>query len=258
MVVLGLVLTLGAGVALGLVGGGGALVIVPTLVFFFGQPPVEATAYSLVLVALASTAGTWLHWSGRPLPLRRVAIFGVASMLAAYAVRAAVMPRLPAVLVVGSFHIERDPFLMFAFSGVAGAAGLAMLRPRWCVREPSAAPAWVPIAGAATGALTGTLGVGGGFLVFPALVLLVGLSVEEAIRSSLLLVAAQSVAGALGAITTMPSLDLTLMLVLAATMLLGVAWGAAAAPHLDPRTLRRLFGWLVLLVAGTTAVWQLA
>jgi uncharacterized membrane protein YfcA len=257
MFILGLVVTCAAGAALGLLGGGGSLLIVPALVYLFGRPPIEATAYSLVIVGAASVPGTWLHGRRRPLPLRKIAAFGVPSVAAAYLVRAAVVPRLPEVLAVGPLAIERDLMLMLAFAAFAGAAGIAMLRPRRAVK-PSLAPAWVPLAGLATGALTGLLGVGGGFLVLPALILLVGLPMEEAIGASLALVAAQSIAGAMGVLWSMPAFDARFAVVLGACMIAGMVWGVSAAHRIAPARLRRGFGWLVLIVAAAMALQQLA
>lgn len=257
LVLLGLAVTLSAGVALGLLGGGGSLLVVPALVYLFGRPPVEATAYSLVIVGGTSLAGTFLHWMRRPIPLRAIASFGVPSVAAAYLVRAVLVPRLPEILPIGRFELARDPLLMLAFAALAAAAGVAMLRRRCCTPGPGVVPAMVPLVGAATGALTALLGAGGGFLVLPALILLVGLRIEEAIGASLAMVAAQSIAGALGALSAMPAFDVRLAFVLTATMLLGVAWGVAAAEQVAPARLRRGFGWLLLLVAAAMTIQQL-
>jgi uncharacterized membrane protein YfcA len=253
----GLAVTLGAGVALGLLGGGGSLLIVPALVYLFGRPPVEATAYSLLIVGGTSVVGTGLHHLRHPIPYRTVLTFAGVSVSAAYLVRAFVVPHLPPVLSVGSIGIDRDLALLLGFAGFAAAAGVAMLRSRCCLSGPHVHRVWVPIVGVVTGGLTAFFGAGGGFMVLPALVLLVGLPIEHAVGASLAVVAAQSLAGGLGALTSMPAFDLSLVLLLTATMLVGVAWGVAVAARVPPARLRRGFGWVLVSVAGAMVLAEL-
>src|SRR5688572_8707066 len=130
---LGLLVTLAAGIALGLLGGGGSVLVVPALVYCFGRPPVDATAYSLVAVGAVSLVGVLLCGMRRPIPLRSLARFGGSSLVAAYLVRALVVPALPPVVVIGSTPIDLNHILMLAFALFAGAAGLAMLRRHCCV-----------------------------------------------------------------------------------------------------------------------------
>jgi uncharacterized membrane protein YfcA len=257
MVLLGLAATLGAGVALGLLGGGGSLLVVPTLVYLFGRPPVEATAYSLLVVGAVSLAGVYLHRRRRPIPFRRIASFGAASVTAAYVVRGMVVPRLPAVLAVGGLAVARDVLIMLTFASFAAAAGLAMVRPGTSTPRQRTAPAWGLLAGALTGALAAFVGAGGGFLVLPALILLIGLDIEEAVGASLAVVAAQSIAGAVGAWAAMPTWDFRLALTLALTMLVGVAGGVRIAHRVSPSRLKHAFGWLMLAVAAATTLQEL-
>lgn len=246
MVLLGFLVTLGAGVALGLLGGGGSLLIVPALVYLFHVPPAEATAYSLVTVAAVSAAGAWLHVRRRAIPFRRLALFALPSVVAAYAVRAWVAPNVP------------DFVIMVLFAGFAGAAGIAMLRPGAPHRAAPVPTLVIPLVGGATGALTALAGAGGGFLVLPALVVLVGISVEQAVGASLAVVAGQATAGTLGALGAMPAFDVRLTFALTTAMLLGLAWGMAAGERVAPASLRRGFGWLVLAVAAAIVARELA
>jgi uncharacterized membrane protein YfcA len=244
-------------VALGLLGGGGSLLVVPTLVYLFGRPPVEATAYSLVVVGAVSLAGVYLHGKRRSIPFRKVASFGASAVTAAYVVRGMVVPRLPDQLAVGGVAVARDVVIMLTFASFAAAAGLAMLRPGTNMPRQRAAPALGLLVGAVTGALAAFVGAGGGFLVLPALILLVGLDIEEAVGASLAVVAAQSIAGAVGALAAMPTFDSRLALTLALTMLAGVAWGVRVAHRVSPSRLKHAFGWLMLAVAAITTVQEL-
>jgi uncharacterized membrane protein YfcA len=146
---------------------------------------------------------------------------------------------------------------MLAFAVFAAAAGLAMLRRRCCTSGPAVSPLLVPLAGIATGALTALLGAGGGFLVLPALVLLVGLPMEDAVGASLAVIAGQAISGSLGVLSSGAPFDLRFALLLTATMLLGVWWGVALSVRVSPVRLRRAFGALVLVVAAALAIAEL-
>jgi uncharacterized membrane protein YfcA len=257
-VFLGLTVTLSAGVALGLFGGGGSLLVVPALVYLFGRPPVEATAYSLVMVGAASLVGTYLHWMRRPIPFRQFAVFAVPSVAAAFFVRAVLLPKIPEILGIGSVAIRRDLLFMLAFAVFAAASGTAMLRRQCCLAGPGVMRGWAVPVGIATGALTALLGAGGGFVVLPALILLVGLPIEQAVGASLATVAGQSIAGAVGAVSVIPGFDVRLAFVLTGTMLLGVTGGVAAADYVAPARLRRAFAFILLIVAVAMTIQQLS
>jgi uncharacterized membrane protein YfcA len=257
MTVAGLIVTFGAGAALGLFGGGGSLLMVPALVYCFERPALEATTYSLLVVGIVSALGAMVRHGRSQLPLRKVAPFGVLSIAASYAMRAVVVPVLPAVVPAGPFALERDALLMMLFAVFTGAAGVMMVRQRCCASGPRTSPVLVPIAAIGTGALTGLLGVGGAFLVLPALVLLVGLEVDEAVGASLVLVAAQSLAGVAGGARAIGALDPALAATLTGTRLAGLTLGLWIGRRVAPVQVRRAFGVLTIAVAVATAVQQL-
>jgi hypothetical protein len=95
------------------------------------------------------------HSISAPSPVRPLLRFGVASLTAAYLVRAVVVPALPQTITVGAVSVELNHALMLAFAVFAAAAGMAMLRRRCRVSGPAVSPLLVPLAGVATGATTG-------------------------------------------------------------------------------------------------------
>ena len=108
---------------------------------------------------------------------------------------------------------------------------------------------WVTLAsGAAVGALTGVLGVGGGFLIVPALVVLVGLPMQMAVGTSLVIITMNSVAGFLGHIHD-SSIQPLLILVFVVSGLLGTFIGARLAKFLPAKKLQKAFAWFVILLA---------
>ena len=156
---LGIVLVALMGLALGLLGGGGSILAVPILEYVFGMEPHVAIAGSLVLVGSAALLSALLHHRTTPVDWRRGLLFAAIGAPLSLA---------------GGWFSRRLPgaVLMLLFGLLMLVVGAAMLRGR---REPprdarSHALA-LALSGAAVGFLTGFLGIGGGFLIVPALVM---------------------------------------------------------------------------------------
>ncbi|MGE3590051.1 MAG: sulfite exporter TauE/SafE family protein, partial [Ilumatobacteraceae bacterium] len=185
------------GVSLGAFGGGGSILAVPALVYAAGQTPKHATSTSLVVVALTALVGVVPHWRAGRVRLGAGALFGLAGIGGS--------------LVGTALNESADPdLLLLAFSVLMLVAAAAMWRRsvRGVAAEPkavgaayampgtSASPAVVVkvlVAGSVVGLLTGFFGVGGGFVVVPALVLALRFDMPDAIGTSLLVIAINSV-----------------------------------------------------------------
>ncbi len=187
MLTLTVVLAVVVGVALGLLGGGGSILMVPLLVYVAGLDAKEAIATSLVVVGVTSAVSVVGHARAGRVRWRTGLLFGAAGMAGAL-VGGLVGGRLPGELLLGGFAL-----MMLA-------TAVAMLRGR---REVSGAHAELPLVrvlldGAVVGLVTDLVGAGGGFLVVPALALLAGLPMAAAIGTSLLVIAMKSGAGLAG------------------------------------------------------------
>jgi uncharacterized protein len=222
------------GITLGLLGGGGAILTLPMLVYVVGLDPREAIAGSLFVVGLTSVVGVISHARAGRVSFRVGGLFGVAGMVGAYA-----GGRLA--------HYVSATLLLVLFAGMMLLTSLAMLRGRGAgpteAREPAVAKALV--LGAAVGMVSGLVGAGGGFLVVPALALLGGLPMPRAIATSLLVIAMQSAAGFAGHVATTP-LHFGVLGWIAGAAIAGSLVGARLAKLANPETLRKSFGWLVL------------
>lgn len=228
------------GISLGLLGGGGSILAVPVLVYVARLPAREAVAVSLVIVGTTSLGSAVLHARAGRVDGRTAALFGLAGMLVApFGARL-------------SDRIE-PTVLLLALAVLMLVVGTAMLRPR---SEPGEIqgrrPALLAATGTAVGALTGFLGVGGGFLVVPALVLLAGLSMPEAVGTSLVIITMNSLAAL---IPHRAFLDDGLLTVAFLTIaaLAGSWLGARWSGRWTPAGLRRSFAVLVLVVGGVMA-----
>ena len=177
------------GLALGLVGGGGSILTVPILVYALGESVHLATGTSLAIVGANALIGAWDHARAGRVRLRTALIFGGAGIFGAFA---------------GTYlnHLASGRIILLGFAVLMLAAAVAMARVRLGDRQgratlTSVSPRVVG-AGLAVGVLTGFFGVGGGFLIVPALVLVLGLPMRAAVGTSLLVIAINSAAALLG------------------------------------------------------------
>jgi len=197
------------GVLLGALGGGGSILTVPVLVYLLHQEPHAATAGSLLIVGITAAAGTIAHWRTGRVRLAPGIAFGVLGVAGSYA-----GTRL-------SSSVPPD-LLLSLFAGLRLAAAAAMLRrrPGTAGQDERAGGSTIvrralTIIAAATGVglLTGFFGVGGGFVIVPALVLLLGFDMPAAVGTSLLVIAINSAAALAARLGGPVSLDWALLAV---------------------------------------------
>ena len=228
------------GLVLGLLGSGGSILTVPVLVYLAGQPEKVAIAESLAIVGAIAAVGAVPYARQRLVDWHSVAYFGVPGIAGTY-LGAALSAFVPGAVQLALFAV-----VMLA------AAGL-MLRGR---REPAAERArqsvgLIAAEGLAVGVLTGLVGVGGGFLIVPALVLLGGLEMRTAVGTSLLIVAAKSAAGFAKYLDVLAdagqAVDWWLIAVFAAIGIGGSFAGNALSRRVPQASLRR--GFAVFLIA---------
>ena len=257
------------GTVLGALGGGGAILTVPALVYLLGQTAQDATTSSLVIVGLTSVVGVLAHIRTGDVRWRTGIAFGAAGILAALA--GSVLNRqvdqhvlligFAVVMVLAAAGMLRGkqgggPDEDAAGAGDAGAdadnnAGDATPRPRRLMR--AAVPVRVLAAGLAVGFLTGFFGVGGGFVIVPALVLALGLPMQTAVGTSLLVVAINSVAS-LAARAGSAHFDWDLIIPFTLGAMLAITVGKRIADRVPNRTLGRAFAVLLLAVAAYTGI----
>lgn len=246
-----MLLTLGLsiiiGLMLGLLGGGGSILTVPMLVYMLNIEPKIAITTSFVVVGLSSVIALIPHARRQAVCWKSGALFGLAGMGGALG-----GGRLAA-------HFSSD-LLMTLFGLISLIVGLLML---WRNQAGSAGKANPSVAicplrtpvlrllfdGFFVGALTGLVGVGGGFLIVPALTLWVGLPLQGAIGTSLLVIAMNACAGLAGySHHVMPDWSLTAWVATGA--IIGSLIGAWLSKHIPAITLRKVFGVMVISIAG--------
>ncbi|CAL9663761.1 sulfite exporter TauE/SafE family protein [Streptomyces sp. enrichment culture] len=233
-----------AGVSLGALGAGGSILTVPALIYLLGFTPAAATTASLVVVIVTSVTALVAHARAGAVRWRAGLLFAAAGVLPA-AVAGALSARVP------------EAVLTVLFAALAALAGLHMLRRRTPPETGTVSGTRAAGAGAGLGAVTGFLGVGGGFLAVPALVTVLAVPMSAAVGTSLLVVSANALVALAGRAHSAVHLDLRLLLPFLATAVLGAWDGRRLAAKVSAGTLRRLFGAVLLAVAtamGATAV----
>lgn len=244
------------GLSLGLIGGGGSILTVPVLVYLLGVEPVSATAYSLFIVGVTSAIGSVSYFRRSLVDVRTAVIFGLPSIISVYLTRAYIVPAIPAeVFSVGGVSVGRSVFLMLLFAVLMLAASVSMIKPTADVATGKARTvrstlfpyALIFLEGTVVGVLTGLVGAGGGFLIIPALVLLGGLPMKQAIGTSLVVIAAKSLLGFWGE-TNLMQFDWTLLLSVTAFAIVGIFIGMRISKHIDGAKLKPAFGWFVLVM----------
>lgn len=250
------------GISLGALGGGGSILAVPALVYAAGQTPKHATTTSLVLVAITALIGILPHWRAGRVRFGAGTLFGLVGIAGS---------------LLGSHWNEaaNPDVLLLGFAALMFIAAAAMWRR---ARRPAgpdpgrslsaaAAPApaasarrvdvatvvRVVAAGTVVGILTGFFGVGGGFVIVPALVLALGFTMPEAVGTSLLVITINSVV-ALSTRLQSGSIEWGAVIPFTIASLIGLVIGTRLASTRDSTSLQRWFVVLLLAVATYTAV----
>ena len=235
-------LALLVGLSLGLLGGGGSILTVPIFRYALDMGVKESIGMSLGVVSVTSLVGALRHWHKGNLDLKALVAFAPAAIISTY---------------IGAklAHFVPDVVQLVALGVVMLTAALMMWKGAPPLsregegdggrgRRPSA----VIAVGIGLGALTGMIGVGGGFLIVPALVLLLGLDMKRAVGTSLGVIslnAASGFVGYLGQVT----MDWPLMAGFTGVAVAGVFGGAALVPLVSQQQLRRGFALFLIAVA---------
>lgn len=235
------------GVTLGLIGGGGSILTIPVLVYLFSISPTLAISYSLFVVGVSSLVGAINNYLQGRVHLRTVLLFGCASITTVFLTRRFLIPILPDVFfTIGGFQVTHALFVMVVFALLMLAASISMIRSRqFEAGAGGGTPLRLSLYGVGIGLVTGFLGAGGGFLLVPALVLLMKLPMKEAIGTSLLIIALNSLIGFTGDLGRHP-IDWPFLLRITAIAVSGIFVGLYFNQRINSLLLKKAFGWFVL------------
>ncbi len=222
----------------GLLGSGGSIITLPVLVYAAKVPASQAVAMSLAVVGGTTLVASILNARSGHIHLKAALLFSVTGVLGA----------------LGGSQLTplvREPILLLIFAGLMLVVGLLMFRPR-ADRDIDAGAEchWMSCtaAGFFVGFLTGFLGVGGGFLIVPALLFLARLPLKRAIATSLVVITVTSGAGLIGHLR-LTHFDWRIAGIFLALAIVGMLAGRKFASHVETERLRHWFAWFVLVVA---------
>jgi len=258
IIVLGHILAIGIGLSLGLIGGGGSVLAVPILVYVMGVGSREAIAMSLFIVGCVSLLGVIPYARRGHVSWRIVAEFTPAAMVGAYlGTQLVKLPFITDTVQLVCFGLVMLAASLLMITQGPGRShhpkvGAALSKPNTELKKPSVQrfPVWLTIAaqGLGVGVVTGFVGVGGGFLIIPVLVLISRIPMKTAVGTSLLIITLNSAVGFAGYLDQVSiGWPLTLSFTLAAG--LGTIVGSQLSRSIEASKLQKGFGYFVLAVA---------
>ncbi len=252
MEIAGYIAALLIGISLGLIGGGGSILTIPVLVYLFHIQPSLATGYSLFVVGCSSLAGAYKNYRRNNINFKAAFYFGIASIITVLLIRKLLLPVIPEQLfMMGSLQVTKSLATMLLFAIVMIIASINMIRKqpldtnRGLNNQIHLTKAL--IRGVEVGILTGLLGAGGGFLIIPVLVFSFHLSMKQAIGTSLLIIAMNSLFGFAGDLFHQ-HFNWSLLLPLTAIAVTGTFIGRRLGQDLPGEKLKKWFGWFVLVM----------
>jgi uncharacterized protein len=239
------------GFSLGILGGGGSILTIPVLVYFFGIDPVIATTYSLFIVGLTAVSGSITNYRMNNVDYRTVVLFGTPSIAVLFIVRKWLVNLIPSTIFKsGDFIITKSMFIMIIFSALMLISGLSMIKATtYSPSKEKQSFTKLIIQGCITGAVTGFIGIGGGFIIVPSLVLFAGLSMKKAIGTSLTIITINCIVGLVSNLTAAQSVNFVFLSTFSALAILGILAGTWATRFIPEKRLKPFFGWIILAMS---------
>lgn len=251
MHLLGYFASLLIGISLGLIGGGGSILTMPVMVYLFGVSPITATSYSLFIVGSTSLVGAARQYKQGTVNIRMALLFAATSVAIVFITRKWLVPAIPEQ--IASIHgvvITESWLTMVLFALLMLISSVFMMRNKANGTDQAAVNKRISIGklllfGTSIGLVTGLLGAGGGFLLIPALVLMLRLPMKEAVGTSLLVIALNSLLGFTGNLND-KGINWSLLLTVTSLAIVGILLGSYLNRKVKADSLKKAFGWFVL------------
>jgi len=243
------------GISLGVLGSGGSILTVPIMVYLLNINPVDATGYSLFVVGLTSAIGGVVYIQRKLVNFRIALIFAVPSIISVFFTRKLVMAAIPGIIfITPSFTLTKELAIMILFALLMIIVAYKMIRKSRYL-EPGIDEVQSYIfflliaAGLVSGVLTGILGVGGGFIIIPALVLYAKIPVRMSVGTSLLIIAFNSLSGFTEEVmVNHAAINYSFLFLFSLFSVAGIFIGFRISLKLRSEELKKMFGWFILVM----------
>ena len=240
------------GFVLGVLGGGGAAVSIPILVYAFALPASVATGYSLLIVSFTAMLGTIQNIRLKLVRYSALIKCGLPALISIYIMRRFLIHSIPEVFFTWhGFVLTKNAFILLLLAFFMILVAKNMIAPaKPTAEEPKPAPyIWTLIQSIFIGLFTGLVGAGGGFLLIPLILSAEPMEFRNATATSLTLVTLNSLIGFLGDIQSNIPMDWGFLFCFLACSITGVLAGIAIANKIDNVKLRQIFGYVMLAIA---------
>ncbi len=267
MEIFGYVSSVFMGLSLGMIGGGGSILTVPILVYLFSISPEVATAYSLFIVGSTAFVGGIFYYKKGDVDLKTGFVFALPSFIGVYLTRAYVMRAIKSPIIsYGDFILTKPVLIMFVFALLMLAASFSMIKTPKNIDLSNEIKSQavstkkiflIALEGLIVGGVTGFVGAGGGFLIIPALVILVGMPMKKAVGTSLFIIASKSLIGFIGDLQQQSIIQWNLIILITMIAALGLILGTFISKNISEKNLKRGFGYFVLIMGSGILLDQL-
>lgn len=250
MEILGYIAAIIIGLVLGIIGGGGSILSVPVFVYFFEMDAVTATAFSLFVVGITSIVGSVKFIRRGQVNFRIAWLFGIPSMLGILFSRRLVIPHMPEYIINRwGITLTKDMFILVVFAIVMLFSSIKMIKKSRREGNFGGNIQYTLLVsqGLLVGIITGLVGAGGGFLIVPALVMLLGMKIKEAVATSLFIISVNTIIGFISSLDQI-KIDWWFLLSFSALSVIGILIAAGISRKIEGAKLRPLFGWTVLVM----------
>ena len=242
------------GLSLGMIGAGGSILTVPVFIFILKIDPLTSSIYSMFVVGISSLAGGIKSIFHKLVDIKTMFVFGIPSVTGVLVARNFIFPSIPdQIFSLGGFVVSKKILFMFCISTLMFFAAVKMLQAASSKREttrdePHVKPGFLIIQGLIVGIITGLFGIGGGFLIVPALYFWTHLPMKKAVGTTLLIIAMNSLFS-FSTCYAASVINWSLLIRFSLGAIIGIFIGTRIAEKISGDYLKKIFGWFVMAIS---------
>lgn len=243
------------GLSLGILGAGGSIIAIPVLIYLFKIEPLQATTYSFFIIGSTALIGAVQHIRERTVQIWPALYFAISGVISIYSIRTFIIPLIPENLFsIDGIIITKSIFILIFFAIIMAISGVSMIlsgraKTKEDVNARMPSLPYLMLFGFGVGIIIAFAGVGGGFLITPALILFARLPIKKAIGTSLCIISLNSFVGFFSSLQLHQVIHWKFLLFFILVTATGILAGSYFAKRVNNLKLKILFGWFVLFMA---------